>query len=193
MRKARAAPALVLLFILPACHSRWPAKVLGDGIPISSKPIDGSIVQLRAMPRPSGIDDFNAPRVPAERNVYRVRAELLRFTLSDDGDIHLAIAQPGNRAATMIAEIPDPARMNGAPAKYRDEVGKTRADFIRVLGAPRLDRWQTVNRQVTVTGPIFFDALFGQVGGPAGGVSNGIEIHPVLRIDLNPRQGKMPR
>jgi hypothetical protein len=187
MRRALPAALLALVLSTSGCvHARWPAKVLGDGVPISATPIDGTIAQLRALPRPAGVDGFDAPRVPLERQVYRVRAALLRFTLATDGDIHLAIAQPGDPASTMIAEIPDPARMTNAPARYRDEVAQTRQDFIADFGKPHLDVWHNVHRQVEITGPIFFDAVHGQVGGPDGGVANGIEIHPVLSLKARP-------
>jgi hypothetical protein len=192
MRGALSA-ALLLALVLSASgcvHARWPAKVLGDGVPISATPIDGTITQLRALPRPAGVDGFDAPRVPLERQVYRVRALLLRFTLATDGDIHLAIAQPGDPASTMIAEIPDPARMTGAPARYRNEIAQTRRSFTRVFGAPSLDVWRPAGRQVELTGPIFFDIGHGQIGGNDAGAPNAIEIHPVLKVKLRHVAGK---
>ena len=164
-------------------------KTLTDGVPIAPVPIEGTIVQLRALPRPPGVDAFDAPRAAPERQVYIVRAELLRFTLAADGDIHLAIAQPGQPDQTMIAEIPDPVRMTGAPKKYRDEVASTRRNFVRIFGRPMWVAWRDVNREVIVTGPIFFDREHGQIGGRFGGAPNSIEIHPVLHLDV-PRAGK---
>jgi len=120
--------------------------------------------------------------VTQERQVYTVRAVLLRFTLASDGDIHLAIADPHNRAVTMIAEIPDPDRMTGAPERYRNQVAQTRRNFVAAFGAPALDIWRPVGRQVQVTGPIFFDYRAGPPGGEAGVAPNDVEIHPVLSI-----------
>src|SRR5207247_2332491 len=104
MREARAAALFlaVLVGVAGCGHSRWPAKVLADGVAIHATPINTSIDRLRSLPRPAGVDSLDAPRVAAERQVYRVRAVLQRFTLAKDGDIHLAIAQPGNPAGTMI-------------------------------------------------------------------------------------------
>ena len=121
-----------------------------------------------------------------------MRVELLRFTLATDGDIHLAVAEPGKPDATMIAEIPDPARMTGAPKKYREEVGVTRRAFIRAFGAPMLNAWHDVNREVAITGPIFFDLISSQIGGSAAGAPTAVEIHPVLRLEIA-RQGKTAR
>lgn len=184
MRRALSA-ALAGAIVLSAAgcmHARWPAKTLADGVAISSKPVDGTIAQLRAMPRPAGVASFSAPRVPQERQVYRVRAMLLRFSLAGDGDIHLAIADPRDPSVTMIAEIPDPGRMAGAPRRYRNDVANTRRSFIAAFGVPSFGVWRSAERQVEITGPLFFDLLAGQVGGRAAGAPNGIEIHPVLRI-----------
>jgi hypothetical protein len=163
-------------------HARWPAKTLADGVAISTNSVDGTIAQLRAMPRPAGVSSFSASRVPQERQVYRLRAVLLRFRLATDGDVHLAIADPRDSAVTMIAEIPDPQRMTRAPARYRNEVAQTRRDFIATFGVPSFDVWRPVGRQVEITGPLFFDLLVGQVGGQAAGAPNGVEIHPVLSL-----------
>lgn len=184
MRGARAAALFFIVLVGAAgCgHSRWPAKVLGDGAAINVTPIETTIDRLRALPRPAGVDSLSATRVPAERQAYRVRALLLRFTLASDGDIHLAIAQPGNPANTMIAEIPDPARMTGALNVYRLAVAQTRRKFIGAFGTPVMKTWKPANREVILTGPLFFDLLHGQVGGLFGGTPTGVEIHPVLGI-----------
>jgi len=187
MRGARAA-ALFFAVLAGAAgcgHSRWPAKVLGDGTAINTTPINSSIERLRALPRPAGADGLNATRVPAERQVYRVHADLLRFTLANDGDIHLAIAQPGNATLTMIAEIPDPSRMTGAPNIYRYAVAQTRRKFIAAFGPPVKGKWLPAHREVVLSGPLFFDLLHGQVGGLFGGTPTGVEIHPVLGIVIS--------
>ncbi len=186
MRRTRSGALFVAALVCVAgCgHSRWAAKVLGDGVAIASAPIDVSIDQLRSLPRPVGVDSFDTPRVVAERQVYRVRADLLRFTLASDGDIHLAIAQPGKTASTVIAEIPDPDRMTNAPNRYRQAVAEARRKFIAEFGIPSISTWRSAHRAVTLTGPIFFDLLHGQVGGLFGGAPTGVEIHPVLAIEI---------
>jgi hypothetical protein len=173
--------AAILLCASGCAHSRWSAKTLADGVPIAASPVVGTVVELRALPRPQGVDAFNATRVSQERVVYRLRAVLLRFTLASDGDIHLAIAQPGEPAATVIAEIPDPARMTGAPDRYRNQVTQARRGFIQTFGTPT-NVWKEVDRAVVLTGPIFYDYRHGQVGGKFAGAESGIEIHPVLSI-----------
>ncbi|HET9392135.1 MAG TPA: hypothetical protein VFO29_01245 [Candidatus Rubrimentiphilum sp.] len=191
MRGARAA-ALFLIVLIGAAgcgHSRWPAKTLGDGATINLKPIVTTVDRLRKMPRPAGVDDRDAARVAEERQVYRVDADLLRFTLASDGDIHLAIAQPGHPQDTMIAEIPDPSRMTGAPNIYRLAVARTRREFIAEFGTPVMSTWKPANREVTLYGPLFFDLLHGQTAGLFGGTPTGIEIHPVLGITISAASG----
>ena len=80
MREARAAALFlaVLVGVAGCGHSRWPAKVLADGVAIHATPINTSIDRLRSLPRPAGVDSLDAPRVAAERQVYRVRAVLQR-------------------------------------------------------------------------------------------------------------------
>jgi len=111
-----------------------------------------------------------------------VRAVLLRYSLASDGDVHLAIADPHDAASTMIAEIPDPNRMDGAPPRYRQEVARTRRQFIAAFGAPSFGVWRPVGREIEITGPVFFDLLVGQAGGQAAGAPSAVEIHPVLRL-----------
>ena len=119
-----------------ACgRERWPAKVLSDGVAIdAARPLVTTVDRLRTLPRPPGVGGFDSSRVPAERRVYRVHAELLGFKLEKDGDIHLVIAQPGDRAHTMIAEIPDPRCMGGAPPIYAKDVARTRLAFVKAWG-----------------------------------------------------------
>jgi len=163
-----------------ACgRERWPAKVLADGVAIdAAHPAVATVDQLRTLSRPPGVDGFNAPRAPAERRVYRVQAELLGFKLEKDGDIHLVIAQPGNRAHTMIAEIPDPRCMSGAPPVYAEDVARTRLAFVKAYGIPPATHFRIAYRAITVVGPAFFDFLHRQ----DGLAPNGIEIHPVLSL-----------
>lgn len=173
--------AAVVLGASGCVHARWPAKTLADGVAVSQNVVNATIPQLRVLPRPPGVG-FAASRLPQERQLYRLRVVLLRFSLASDGDIHLAIGDPHNHTATMIAEIPDPARMNGAPARYRDEVARARREFTAVFGAPSFGVWRAAGRQIEITGPVFFDLLTGEVGGQAAGAPSAVEIHPVLRI-----------
>ncbi len=163
-----------------ACgRERWSAKVLSDGVAINvAHPAVATVDKLRTLPRPPGVEGFDAPRVPAEQRVYRVQAELLGFKLEKDGDIHLVIAQPGDRARTMIAEIPNPRCMEGAAPVYIQDVARTRLAFVKTYGIPPVTHFRIAYRPITVVGPAFFDFLHGQ----DGLAPNGVEIHPMLAI-----------
>jgi hypothetical protein len=173
--------ALFSAAFLPAhaCgKERWDAKVLGDGTslfsPISAVDVD----YLRSLPRPSGIEGFDARRVPAERHVYRVSGELLGFKVEDDGDIHAVIAENGNRSDTLVAEIPDPRCMNGAPAAYVRDVAQTRLAFVKRFGIPPYRSMRLAYAPITIVGPVFFDFEHGQ----DGAAPNNAEVHPVVAL-----------
>lgn len=167
--------------LLPAhaCgRERWDAKVLADGSglfsPVSSVDVD----YVRAIPRPWGVTGFDAGRVSAERHVYRIQGELLGFKVEDDGDIHAVIAQNGDRSATLVAEIPDPRCMEGAPAQYVRDVAQTRLAFVKRYGIPPYRSMRLAYQPITIVGPVFFDFEHGQTGS----APNNAEIHPVIGL-----------
>lgn len=158
---------------------RWSAKTLADGTYLSTSIIATSVEALRPLPRPAGVDGFDSPRARSEQQVYRVQAELLGFKLENDQDIHLVLAQPGNRSATIIAEIPDPKCMRGAGQDAIDAVGRVRLAFVRAFGIPPVTHFAIAYKPVTVIGPAFFDFDHEQ----SGLAPNAIEIHPVIGIE----------
>src|SRR5262249_49275875 len=94
-----------------------------------------------------------------------------------DSDYHLVLT---DGAATMIAEIPDPACVSGGP--FRDAIAAARRAFDArytvdtSMGIPT--PWQAANAPVTLTGRSFFDLPHGQIGV----APNAIEVHPVIGI-----------
>lgn len=82
MRSAFIAIMFALALVSPAAacgRERWSAKVLADGTMIASAAVPESVDTLRALTRPYGVGGFDAPRVAAERRLYRVNADLLGF------------------------------------------------------------------------------------------------------------------
>lgn len=184
VRYCLVAAMLVFALVAPAAacgRERWSAKTLADGTMISASALSTSVDALRTLPRPYGIGGFDAPRVAAERRLYRVSAELLGFKLESDGDIHLVIAQSGDRAHTMVAEIPDPQCMDGAPTAYVRDVEQARLAFVKTYGIPPVRTFRLAYRPIALTGPVFFDFLHGQ----DGLAPTGIEIHPVLGVNAS--------
>lgn len=185
MRVFRGMLCIVGLFIaslLPAraCGvERWDAKALADDRGLFANVANVDVKYLRSLRRPFGVDRFHARRVSAERHVYRVRGELLGFKIEDDGDIHAVIAQDYDRSSTIIAEIPDPRCMRGAPASYVDSVARTRLAFVRRFGVPPYRSMRLAYEPITLSGPVFFDNDHAQ----DGAAPNNAEIHPVLTLD----------
>ena len=152
---------------------RHEVKDLLDGF-VPGTAQDSSVAQLRALPVPP---DAEACRTPPERVVYRIQALAQADKIEADSDVHLAIADPADPGATMIAELPAAsclARSTEAP-----ELESARTDLVAALGAPPAgSRYHELSppRCVTLTGVAFFDRIHGQ----RGVAPNGIELHPVL-------------
>lgn len=171
--------AVPLAAAASACGvERWGAKVLSDGTAQLGGPHDATVARLRALPRPFG-EKYEGARVAAERVRYRIQGELLGFRLESDGDLHVVIADPGNRSATLVAEIPDPKCMIGAPPQYVREVEQARLEFVRAFGIPPIRHYALAYKPITIVGPAFYDFEHGQ----SGSAPNDIEIHPTLIVD----------
>jgi len=152
---------------------RHDVKDLLDGF-VPGAVEDASVAQLRALPVPP---DAEAGRTPPERVVYRVQALALADKVEADSDVHLAIADPADPSATMIAEFPAASCL--AQSTEAPELEAARADMIGALANPPTGSSYHVLSPppcVTLTGVAFFDRLHGQ----HGVAPNGIELHPVL-------------
>jgi hypothetical protein len=95
-----------------------------------------------------------------------------------DSDYHLAIKDSAGR--TVIAEIPKPDCLNNTPEPLKSMITQARSDFDSHFTAT--GSFKTANQKVRITGPGMFDKLHGQ----KGVAPNGIEIHPVIKIEFLP-------
>jgi hypothetical protein len=178
---------LLLLGLLALCAvpgqgqcgvERWPVKTLQDpsvGM-IHFVPVETTIHALRVPHPPPDLRKINPMlRLDAEKQVYTVHALLIGFKKEGDSDYHLVLADPVDRAKTMIAEIPAPACAN---KKYAAQL-QAAARFIESLGHAT-PKFKTLAKPVpvTLTGVFFFDFIHGQTGV----APNGAELHPVLQI-----------
>lgn len=159
-------------------EERWPVKTLSDRRArlVDFTPKHSSVEALRRKSRPAiGTD---TPRLPGpERTTYRVHARLIAFATEEDRDVHLVIAQPHHRSATMIVEFPD-VRCNGARHSIKKRaLRRARHSLVAACGEPSSD-FRSLHGRATVTGVGFFDLLHGQ----NGVAPNGIELHPILRF-----------
>ncbi|MGH9863532.1 MAG: hypothetical protein ACRD35_08925 [Candidatus Acidiferrales bacterium] len=114
-----------------------------------------------------------------ETQVFQVTAFLLGFSEEEDGDFHIVIADLDDPSKTMIVEIPSSICSGACASGYTREFEEARLALVNNLGVPK-KRFQRVVRVVTVTGVGFFDFIHGQTGV----APNGIELHPVLRIEF---------
>lgn len=152
---------------------RHEVKDLLDGfVPGAAR--DSSVAQLRTLPVPQ---DAETGRTPPERVVYRIQALAQADKIEADSDVHLAIADPADPGATMIAEFPAASCL--AQSTEAPELESARTDLVAALGAPSTgSRYHELSPSpcVTLTGVAFFDRIHGQ----RGVAPNGIELHPVL-------------
>lgn len=156
---------------------RWTVKTGTDSAAaqVSMTPQDITIANLRALAVPAGFSQ-DAGRLPgAEMQAYTVQATLVSFKEEADSDYHLVLRD--DQGNTMIAEIPDPACV-GSSSPWVQQITSARAAF-NAKYTPN-GSMQPANVPVTVTGVGFFDTIHGQTGV----APNGIELHPVLRIQF---------
>jgi hypothetical protein len=168
-----------------ACGTeRWPVKVGTDrdARKVVNLPRATTIEQLISIAAPAHPETRRSTRfAPTELTTFQIKGVLKVIKKETDQDYHLVIADPANPGVTMIVESPDPKCASGS--QFLNSITSVRTMLDRTL---QLDRTfvetsrSEPNMPVTVTGVAFFDALHGQ----EGVAPNGIELHPVLRIDF---------
>lgn len=158
--------------------ARWPVKTGADAtasqVDVSSvTPM--SVAAMRALPAPAKRPQDQRANA-TERSVYVVEAALVRFRREPDQDIHLMIQDQSGDA--MIVEVPDPQCIHGT-SPFAAQIAQARATVLARLKVTTTYQPAT-NIAVRVTGVGFFDMA--EHG--SGGTPNGIELHPVLKIEF---------
>lgn len=200
-----------LWFLAPAAASaqcggeeRWAVKMGADASAaalLAASPIGASLHDLVHIPRPALPND-ETTRTSAEREVRALDAYLVKFKKeagkTGDQDYHLVVSdgtllysKGGSGAASshsVIAEIPDPlcvAGRNGTvpgPSHLAASLAQVRTAF-ETQFPDAAGGWNDAGGiPVRITGVVFFDRPHGQVGRAL----NGLELHPLLRIEFNP-------
>jgi hypothetical protein len=164
----------------PCGEERWAVKTLTDA--------DASKVNFTAQPAtvdwlvsqsaPSYLP-ANARIAPIETQTYTVRARLVGYKLEEDHDFHIVIADLDNSSETMIVEIPSPDCAGVCASPRVNDINSARNGFVSAFGMP-IPRFHHAIGTVDVTGVAFFDFLHHQTGV----APNGIELHPVLNIQV---------
>ena len=124
-----------------------------------------------------------------ESKVFTIDADIIRYRLDpDDRDFHIVIrdhddakaedapADSGERR-TMIAKIPDPAVVVRS-SPWRSAIVRVRRDFEQRFHPGTVFTERIIHAKVTGVG--FFDYIHGQ----NGVALNGLELHPVLDIEI---------
>lgn len=115
---------------------------------------------------------------PIETQTYKVRGLFVGYKLEEDEDLHVVVADVADPSKTMIVEIPSPDCAGACTSGHAEGFRKARAV---IMGLPEPVSPVTI----VVTGVGFFDFLHGQTGA----APNGIELHPVLKIELESDSG----
>ena len=137
-----------------------------------------TIEALRSIPAPAKLGESRI--APTETTIWTVDATLTDYKEESgkhgDRDYHLALTDASGK--TMIAEIPSPSCLRQTPEPLRILITQARADFDSHFSAT--GQFKHTNTRVRITGVGFFDKIHGQ----RGVAVNGIEIHPVIKIEF---------
>ena len=155
---------------------RWSVKTGSDADrgKVSTAVVNTSIASLSSRPMPSSYPT-NTRIAPAELHVWQVTATVTQYKEEADSDIHLVLHDSAGRS--MIAEIPSPGCV-GSTSRWRTNISSARTTWTNTY--PLSTSWHHINRSVTLRGLGFFDPPHGQTG-----IShNGIELHPVIQVQL---------
>jgi hypothetical protein len=169
---------------------RWPVKTASDpdakylftASGALKKPRKKTIVEMLELPFPfpspkSIPKKYYTERVrPQETSIVTIEATLTAYKREPDEDYHLVIEDDDGN--TMVAEIVNLPCVKSKNKIIRDMIAKARADFDEKFNAT--GKYKETNTKVTITGVPFFD----RPHGAKGGADNGIEIHPVLKIEF---------
>lgn len=173
---------------------RWAIKTLTDA---------GSAAVMAATPTNSTVSKLNSENAPArlpqssrvapiENQQFTIQAVLIAWKeeagAKGDHDFHLVLADPQDHTKTMIAEVPSPQCASACASRSVESFKTARQVLTTELGpAPQEITAVAVvpPRIIELTGVGFFDFDHGQ----DGLASNCIEIHPVLKITFQGKEG----
>lgn len=186
LRDTTAAPAPAALAFPaeggPGCgvhcgRERWAVKTLSDSdrSRVQMQPVPTTIEALVAFERPLEYPAFRRV-APVETTVYQVQARITWFSSEADSDYHLVLASPEDTTITLIAEVPNPQCAGACASGLASTYAALRQELVHELDSPH----SVARPLVRVTGVGFFDFLHGQ----RGVAKNGIELHPVIKIEF---------
>jgi catabolite regulation protein CreA len=161
-------------------EERWDVKTCTDiaASKINTTPIISKITDL--VNEESGKIGNSTPRHAIEFTIRTVTCYISYWKYEADSDIHIVMNDIENPSITMIAEIPNPNCDIAKTSKYEKEFINTRNKFLSFKKTAHTVKSGTY----ILTGVAFFDKIHGQ----KGVAKNGIEIHPLLSIQVATRK-----
>ena len=158
-------------------NERWDVKTLKDKYAkaVKTEAIKKTVKELVKYQAPIAWSNSLQRQSPIEFNQFVVEANLIAFKKESDQDYHLVIADKTNNKITMIAEIPAP-ECTGKTIPYKQL--RATIDSLHKASA----KLYTLSKPIPIeiTGVGFFDKPHGQ----DGLAPNGIELHPVTRLEI---------
>jgi hypothetical protein len=178
--------AALLLALSGHCGvERWAVKTMTDAGAgaVQLTPVRATIAQLSMLPPPRRKQRNRRAR--AERQVVTVEGHLAKVLTESDLDVHVLLVD--DQGYTMVVEFPHPACMRSS--RVLAQAARARQRLAQIVGSAPV-RGQ---HEVRVTGVLFFDHQHNQTGA----ARNGIELHPVLDVQLvgaeqEPPEAKAP-
>jgi hypothetical protein len=167
----------------PAAPSRvscgvenWSLKTLTDPqrglVRLRARNTTIRAINRRPMPHPTPTRRDNA----FERQVWRVRAQIVEYKAEEDGDIHIVLF---DRGAYMIAEMPAASCLTRR-TRARRRMIRVRRSFESRCGVASSGSWRQLGAVAYISGVGFWDFAHGQ----RGHARNYAELHPVTGLSL---------
>jgi hypothetical protein len=167
---------------------RWDIKTLTDkdgaGL-LMAKPVVMAFGDFMAAKAPRKLDEKNVtdktqPRFPSEKEVVEFTAYITTITITeDDHDFRMVLKSPGSDA-TLLAELPNPdcATFDKFPLQ-RASFKQTWKELTTIM-----DKISGNSKpvKVKISGVRFWDVPTGE----RGASPSGLEIHPVLNVNILP-------
>jgi hypothetical protein len=162
---------------------RWDYKILIDPLGANTvykkTAVSKSIHTLVSITRPTNAQLGNH-RSAREQQKIKTTALIVGFGEEGDNDYHLILTSLDG-SDSLIAEIPDPTckKLKGFPGLKHDYKAARKFIEDNIDGTPGSIHYLDEAVKVKITGVVFFDKM----AHGNGHANNGVEIHPVLKIE----------
>lgn len=156
---------------------RWAVKT-GQDAPVFASWLlqETTVSQLRTLRPPDHIHSFKGRVKGVEDRVFQVDASIAYIKHEADGDYHVVLVDESGES--MIAEFPDPRCVGKSPWKSQVTAVRARIEALDLRMNAQIPPPSRLHCRVTGVG--FFDFIHGQTGH----APNGIELHPVLSLEV---------